>query len=132
MIKGIIFDLDGTSINTLQDLHAAVNMTMEEYGFPLKTIDDVRLGIGRGFRKLMEAVVPKEVSAEKREEVGRRYMEIYSENYHTFSKPYPGFKETLQQLQDKGIRLAINSNKGDKLTKTLIAENFPESDFTAV
>ena len=132
MIRGIIFDLDGTSINTLEDLHNAVNLTMAEYGYPLKSIDDVRMGIGQGFRKLMDAVLPAGVDEEQKAAVGSRYMEIYSENYDLYSKPYPGFSELLKELQERGIKLAINSNKGDRLTRTLISQCFPDIEFTAV
>ena len=132
MIRGIIFDLDGTLLNTLEDLTDAVNVAMREFGFPEKTIEDVRLGIGRGFRKLMEAVVPKEADDKTRETVGNRFIEYYSANYKHKTRPYEGINEVLEILQEKGIKLAVNSNKGDSVTKELIAESFPKISFVAV
>lgn len=131
MIKGIIFDLDGTTIDTLNELYISINQTLKNYGYPTKTKDEVRLGVGRGFRKLVETVVPEKLSEEKMAEIGRDYQESYTQNYLK-STVYPEMPELLKKLQDRGILLAVNSNKSDRFTKALIAKNYPDIRFTAV
>ena len=131
MIKGVIFDLDGTTINTLNELYVSINQTLKEYGYPTKTLDEVRMGVGRGFRKLVEAVVPEKLDEEKLTEIGRSYQKAYTENYLK-SDVYPGMTDLLKELQERGIRLAVNSNKSDRFTKALIAKNYPDIRFTAV
>lgn len=131
MIKGIIFDLDGTTINTLNELYISINQTLKDYGYPTKTMDEVRLGVGRGFRKLVEKVVPEKLDEEKTAEIGRNYQRSYTENYLK-STVYPGMPELLKELQDRGILLAVNSNKSDRFTKDLIAKNYPDIRFVAV
>ena len=131
MIKGIIFDLDGTTIDTLNELYISINQTLKNYGYPTKTKDEVRLGVGRGFRKLVETVVPEKLSEEKIAEIGRDYQESYTQNYLK-STVYPEMPELLRKLQDRGILLAVNSNKSDRFTKALIAKNYPDIRFTAV
>ncbi|MBQ2509802.1 MAG: HAD family hydrolase [Erysipelotrichaceae bacterium] len=131
MIKGVIFDLDGTTINTLNELYISINQTLKEYGYPTKTLDEVRMGVGRGFRKLVEAVVPEKLDEEKLTEIGRSYQKAYTENYLK-SDVYPGMTDLLKELQERGIRLVVNSNKSDRFTKALIAKNYPDIRFTAV
>ena len=103
MIKGVIFDLDGTTINTLNELYISINQTLKEYGYPTKTLDEVRMGVGRGFRKLVEAVVPEKLDEEKLAEIGRSYQKAYTENYLK-SDVYPGMTDLLKELQERGIR----------------------------
>ena len=131
MIKGIIFDLDGTTINTLNELQSSLNEALRERGFPERTKDEVRMGVGRGFRKLIEVSVPAGSDDKTIDEVGERYREIYSEK-HILSKPYEGIKELLEKLQEKNIKIAVNSNKSDKFTKNIILSNFPGINFTAI
>ena len=131
MIKGIIFDLDGTTIDTLNELYISINQTLKSYGYPTKTKDEVRLGVGRGFRKLVETVVPEKLSEEKIAEIGRDYQGSYTQNYLK-STVYPEMPELMRKLQDRGILLAVNSNKSDRFTKALIAKNCPDIRFTAV
>jgi len=131
VIKGIIFDLDGTTIDTLNELYISINQTLKNYGYPTKTKDEVRLGVGRGFRKLVETVIPEKLSEEKIAEIGHDYQESYTQNYLK-STVYPEMPELLRKLQDRGILLAVNSNKSDRFTKALIAKNYPDIRFTAV
>ena len=132
MIKGIIFDLDGTTIHTLPDLQESLNKALKEYGFPERTYDQVRLGIGNGYRKLIDSAVPEEIPEEIKVSLAERYKQIYSENYANHSYPYEGMKEVLQQMQEKGIKLAVNSNKSTENTNRLITKNFPGINFVAV
>ena len=132
MIKGIIFDLDGTTIYTIEDLADSVNMALEEFGFPTKTYAEVTAAIGRGSKKLIEDVTPEGTSEEVQENLLKRYIEIYRENLDVKSKAYDGMYELVKNLQDKGIKLAVNSNKPDDMTKKLIYKCYPNIDFVAV
>ena len=131
MIKGIIFDLDGTTINTLNELKISLNEALKDYGFPDRTLDEVRMGVGRGFRKLIEVSVPENTDDKTIDEVGEHYRKIYDKNY-MLSKPYEGVYDLLNKLQDKNIKLAVNSNKSDKFTKNLILSNFPGINFVSI
>ncbi|MBO4888674.1 MAG: HAD family hydrolase [Firmicutes bacterium] len=132
MIKGVIFDLDGTTLYTLPDLHHSVNLAMEHFGFPLKTAEEVKAGVGNGFQKLIDAIVPEGTDEAKRKEVGIYYRDTYRENCCIETVPYEGMNEVLKTLQEKGIQLAINSNKSDNTTKILISRCFPDIRFTEV
>lgn len=131
MVKGVIFDLDGTTINTLNELYISMNETLREFGLPEKTIDEVRMGVGRGFRNLINACVPEDMSEDKRDLVEKRYKEIYA-GHLLESRPYPGIYEMMEELQKLGVKIAANSNKGDEYTKNLMFSNFPGIYFTAV
>ena len=132
MIKGVIFDLDGTTIYTLADIHNSLNMTLKEYGYPEQSLDAVRLGVGSGFINLLRAVLPKTTAEERIREIADRYKEVYSEHLCVYSRPYDGIDELLESLQKKGIKLGVNSNKSDKNTKRLISTLFPQIDFTMI
>ena len=87
MIKGLIFDLDGTTINTLGDIHYSFNEALRHFGYPEKSLDEVRMGVGRGFRALVSALVPQDSTDEKKEEVSQFYKNVYRENYYKTSVP---------------------------------------------
>ena len=132
MIKGIIFDLDGTTIYTIEDLADSANMALKEFGFPEKTYAEVTAAIGRGSKKLIEDITPEGTSQDIQKAVLARYIEIYRENLDVKSVAYEGMYELVKSLQEKGIRLAVNSNKPDDMTKKLIYKCYPDVDFTAV
>ena len=132
MVKGIIFDLDGTTLNTLLDMVECINMTMRDYGFPEKTYDEVRLGVGRGYRVLVKSCLPKGSDDKLIDEATEVYKGYYAKYCAIKTKPYDGVRETLVKLQEKGIKLAVNSNKGDDLTKELTLKNFPEINFVDI
>ena len=132
MIKGIIFDLDGTTIYTIEDITDSINMALKEFGFPSKSISEVMAVIGRGSKKLIEEVTPKNTPEDVREKVLKRYLEIYRDNLDVKSEAYEGMVELLKTLEERGIRLAVNSNKPDDMTKKLIRKCYPDSSFVAV
>lgn len=124
-IRGIIFDLDGTLLNTLLDLTSAVNKTMEAYNYPTLTCDEVRARVGNGFRVLMEKCIPEKVSDEKLDEIVNTYANNYGSCYMDKTKPYEGIWLLIDTLLDEGIKIGVNSNKADKYTKDLIKKHFP-------
>lgn len=132
MIKGLIFDLDGTTLNTLLDMQECINMTMRDYGFPEKTYDEVRLGVGRGYRVLVASCLPEGSSDELIDEATETYKAYYAKYCAVKTVPYEGVKELMVALQNKGILLGVNSNKGDDLTNELTRHHFPEINFVAV
>ncbi len=132
--RGIIFDLDGTLINTLDDLADSVNEALLESGYPTWPVDDYRLKVGRGFRNLMENSIP----ADKREDgavidaVLKRFVAAYDRRYMNKSCPYKGMEALLAALEAEYIQVAVNSNKRTDYTEKLIAKLFPRTPFVAV
>lgn len=123
MKTGILFDLDGTLLNTLEDLTDSVNYTMELYGCPPRTMEEVREFIGNGAKKLIERSLPGKENDPPVEEVLAAYQAYYKTHSQIKTKPYDGIVEVLQQLQ-KTYPIAIVSNKPDAATKILCKEFF--------
>lgn len=124
-----IFDLDGTLLNTLEDLTDSMNTILELYHFPLRTIDEIRSFVGNGVRKLVERAIP----AEHREDasfVDRLYKEFslhYNKNCSIKTDLYPGIKDLIHRLiHDYGYACAIVSNKIDSAVKELAKHYFGE------
>ena len=123
MKTGILFDLDGTLLDSLQDLTDSVNYVMGEYGFPERTQEEVRGFIGNGARKLIALSVPQ-----GQDGIVDEALKMYQAYYATHSKiktaPYKGILEALEILKEK-CPVAIVSNKPDVAVKTLCEEFFP-------
>ncbi len=131
MYKGIIFDLDGTLLDTIGDLTEAVNRLRKDYGLPAFTKEDVMARVGSGFRVLVSLSLPhlNEEETDKALEIFQRH---YSNCYMDSSIPYEGISELVNELNKKGVKMAVNSNKKDSYTKDLIRQNFPGIEFTSV
>lgn len=130
--KAILFDMDGTVLDTLRDLNAAVNCCMEHFGCPLQTIDETRRRVGNGSRRLIELSVPDGTSKEKIGEMLAWYLPYYNDHANDTTAPYPGIPALMERLRDKGCALAIVSNKPDRTVKELAAIHFPGLLETAV
>ena len=125
-MKTIIFDLDGTILNTLEDLTNAVNHGLKEYGLPLKDLEFVRLAIGNGTKVLIKRCTPCDISEEDRALVFNSFKEYYFKHFTDNTIPYPGILDMLLKLKDNpNIKLAVVSNKDDDLTNQLIKKEFP-------
>ncbi len=111
MYKYAIFDLDGTLLNTLGDLHAAVNFALGEFGFPERTVEEVRRFIGNGVVKLMERSTPDGTDEETNGECLEAFRKHYLEHMKDTTAPYEGVLEMLRTLKEKGIKTAVVSNK---------------------
>lgn len=107
----IIFDLDGTLLNTLADLAAATNHALAEHKLPQRTTDEVRRFVGNGIRKLIERAVPANTPAELQEKVFASFNKYYKHHCADSTRPYEGVPQLLQQLRAAGCRTAIVSNK---------------------
>lgn len=120
----IIFDLDGTLLNTLEDLTDSVNYALGEFGFPLRTLSEIRGFVGNGVRQLIELSVPDGKDNPKFNEAFDLFRQYYFDNCKNKTKPYPGIMELLQKLSDKRYKLAVVSNKYDDAVNDLNGQFF--------
>ncbi len=125
-IKTIVFDLDGTLLDTLQDLAASTNYALRQFGMPEHSVDDVRRFVGNGVRKLMERAIPEGSENPLFEAVFTAFRQHYMLHSLDTTKPYDGIPETLQELQRRGYKMAVVSNKMMAATQELVAHFFPE------
>lgn len=133
-IKAVIFDLDGTLVNTISDLASSVEKALAEYGFSGHTLAEYTAFVGNGTLKLVERSLPADIRQDKASvcKVHDRFSEIYSEHYCDTSYVYDGIAEALEYLQDRGVALCVNSNKPDAFTKAIISKLFPDVNFACV
>ena len=124
MYKSVIFDLDGTLLNTLEDLTDSVNAALRAFSLPERSIDDVRRSVGNGGRNLMRCVVPGGEKHPAFEQILAWYVPYYEAHCRIKTRPYDGIMPLLQALHDAGIPMAIVSNKGDGAVRALAAEHF--------
>ncbi len=128
----VIFDLDGTLLDTLDDLYASVNASLRKNGFPERTRKEVRSFLGNGLLRLIELSVPEGTDVEKTEQVCADFREHYLKHCEDRTRPFDGMMEVLEKLQEKGIRMAIVSNKPDAAVKELANKYFAEVLTTAI
>ena len=123
----VIFDLDGTLLNTLDDLSDSVNAALDEFGFPNRTRDEVRRFVGNGVARLMALSVPEGERNPRYLECLERFRAIYSRNMRRRTAPYDGVMSLLSRLTGAGVRLAVVSNKPDAAVKALCRHFFGEA-----
>lgn len=111
MYNTVIFDLDGTLLNTIEDLAEAVNYIQRKYGWEVHTVNKVRQHVGNGIRNLVKRSVPNGFDNPQFEEAFLAYKEYYQEHCQVKTNAYPGIMELLEQLHSKGYKMAIVSNK---------------------
>lgn len=130
-MKACIFDLDGTLTNTLESMTYSVNLTLEEMGLSKITKDQCRVFVGNGARVLMEKSlkVAGDTDASRIEEGMEIYGRIFDQNCTYHVTPYEGIPEMLKVLKDKGIHLAVLSNKPDRQTVKVVKAIFGEELF---
>ena len=130
-MKACIFDLDGTLTNTLESMTYSVNLTLEEMGLSKITKDQCRLFVGNGARVLMEKSLKAagDTDASRIEEGMEIYGRIFDQNCTYHVTPYEGLPEMLKALKDKGIQLAVLSNKPDRQTVKVVKAIFGEELF---
>lgn len=117
--KAVIFDLDGTLLDTLDDLCDSVNHSLEKFGFPSRTIDEIREFVGNGSVKLMERAVPNGQENEMFTECYEYFVKYYREHSDIKTKPYEGIIELLDLLGAKGIGCAVVTNKPNAAAQLL-------------
>lgn len=124
MYKGIIFDLDGTLLNTLGDLTNAVNHVCVKFGFETHSVDEVRSFVGSGIRNLISRVVPNGFENEIFEDAMKEFEKFYAENVCVETYPYEDVLNTLKSLKEKNIKMCIVSNKRQSLINKLYEKFF--------
>lgn len=126
MIKGIIFDMDGTILNTIDDVVASVNYAMRYFNLPEKTTQEVKDGIGRGAINLIEDVVPKETTQEDILKIYEVYQAYYDKHNNDLTAPYDGILDLLSTLKEHNYKLAVVSNKYRYLVEELNHDIFKD------
>lgn len=110
-IKAILFDLDGTLLDTIEDLTASTNHALRKFSLPERSVDEVRSFVGNGVRRLMQQAVPTNTSDELFEEIFAAFKDYYFKHSYDYTLPYPGIMPLLSELKKKGLKLGIVSNK---------------------
>lgn len=121
-----IFDLDGTLLDTLQDLAASVNYALRQHHMPEHSIDDVRRFVGNGVRRLMERAIPDGAANPAFEAAFATFRKYYMEHSLDTTRPYDGIPELIHELKKRGCRMAVVSNKMMAATQELVHHFFPE------
>lgn len=132
--KVVIFDLDGTLIDSLEDLGEAVNHALAAKGFPLHTLPEYRLMVGHGVRNLVKQALPEPFQADESlvDECLAVFKSYYTAHIDVHTRPYPGMVELLGQLHGNGVLLAVASNKFQSGTEYLVSKLFPGIPFVAI
>lgn len=121
----VIFDLDGTILNTIDDLADSCNHVLESHGMPLRSVAEIMSFVGNGIPKLIERAVPAGTSRSDYEEVLADYKAYYGTHCSIKTAPYPGMMECLKRLKACGIKLAVNTNKLEDASIELCDRHFP-------
>ncbi len=133
MKKLVIFDLDGTLLNTIADLANSTNHALKCCGFPVHRTEEYNFFVGNGINKLFERALPQaERSPENILRVRQEFLLHYDVHNTDYSTPYPGIVPLLEELQQKGYWLAVASNKYQAATQKLVSRYFPQIRFSAV
>ena len=126
--RAVLWDMDGTVLDTLEDLWAAVNVSLRRFGLPEASLEQVRAGLGNGAAHLIACCAPEE----RQEEVLAFYKPWYDAHCNLNTRPYPGIPELMARLRKQGVRQAIISNKPDPAVQELARIYFPGLLETAV
>ncbi len=131
--SAILFDLDGTLLNTLDDLANSMNLILKLHGYPVYPIENYKHFVGHGMENLVRRVLPPESHDEKIVATCLdEFMKKYGECWHDETKPYPGIVEMLDNLKSLGVKMSVFSNKADQFTKVIIDHFFGSDRFDFV
>ncbi|MBQ8032618.1 MAG: HAD-IA family hydrolase [Elusimicrobiaceae bacterium] len=129
----VIFDLDGTLLNTIDDLTAAANQALWAYGFAPRSVEECRSFVGNGVSKLLECALPENArTPENLERMRGEFFAYYDAHLWDKTRPYGNIGAILTALQGRNIKLAVASNKYQRATKQLVEHFFPRVSFAAV
>ena len=121
----VIFDLDGTILDTLEDLYLSVNHALRKNALPERTMEEVRCFVGNGIRKLIERAVPEGSVEALIDQVHADFTEYYEVHCADHTKPYEGIPELIRSLRAAGLKTAVVSNKADYAVQSLCSQYFP-------
>lgn len=130
--KGVIFDLDGTLVNSIEDIGNSLNRVLSKHKLAQRTIQEYTDRIGQGLHQLVLDSVPQGTDLEISEVIFKEFVEDYGNNYMVKTSPYEGITDMLLTLQENNIKLGVNSNKKDEFTKEIVETVFPNIEFTLV
>lgn len=125
LYQTIVFDLDGTLLNTLDDLHASTNYALQQHELPPRSMQEVRRFVGNGIRNLIRLAVEPHTDTNLIDEVHHTFDEHYSAHHLDRTAPYSGIPELVQTLNDAGKHCCVVSNKGDYAVQPLVEHFFP-------
>lgn len=133
MKRLVIFDLDGTLLNTIGDLAEAANHVLQARSLPLHTLPEFKTMVGRGMRNLIKAALPEDKRSDDFIDSSlAEFLDFYLSHIDAHTVPYPGVPELLEELQNRGVLLAVASNKVQAGAESLIKEFFPAVNFVGV
>jgi phosphoglycolate phosphatase len=134
MKKAVVFDLDGTLLNTIGDLADACNYALKKYGLPLHNEEEYKNFVGWGIKKLVELSLPEDLREDKDliSKVLSDVADYYSTHWNRKTKPYEGIKDLLKKLNKEGIPIAVLSNKPQEFTEETVNYFFNDIDFFAI
>ena len=129
----IVFDLDGTLINSLEDLADSANHVLVQHGFPTHPVDAYRYFVGDGVRKLIERILPEEERNDAQiEQCRQEFVAYYRIHMEDKTEVYPGMIELLKALKEKGLKIAVATNKVHIAVAPLMAKYFPNIQFDSM
>lgn len=120
----VIFDLDGTTLNTLEDLADACNAALASNGYPTHSLEKIRLSVGSGVARLIQLTLPEGTDAETQARVLADFKTYYAAHVDVKTKPYPGIEALLAALRASGVHTAVNSNKFHSAVQALCDAHF--------
>ncbi|MBR2151693.1 MAG: HAD-IA family hydrolase [Clostridia bacterium] len=124
-INCIVFDLDGTLLNTLDDLANGVNYTLEKFGYPTHEIEKYKIFVGNGMKNLINRAVPEEIkNTEIEKDILAAFMEYYSAHSTDLTCPYDGVEDMIDALKDRGIKIGMVTNKAHNAAIDIMEKYF--------
>lgn len=123
--QAVLFDLDGTLLDTLDDLTDSVNVILGKYGFPLRGREEIRRFLGNGSEQLMRQALPQDISDGEFQQYLAEYQAYYKGHMEEKTKPYDGILELLDALRQAGLKIGVVSNKFDTAVRGLCEKYFP-------
>ncbi|MBN2029334.1 HAD family hydrolase [bacterium] len=132
-IEGIIFDLDGTLLDTLEDIANSANSVLASHQFPTHSLHDYRYFVGSGSVELIKRILPEDQRTDDMiRKCTHEFFETYDQYWNINTRPYVGITQLLRELKVRRLKLAVLSNKPDKFTQISIQEWFPENTFDII
>lgn len=132
MLKAVLFDLDGTLLDTIPDIAGALNRSLAALGLPTHPVERCKTFVGSGIREAIRRAAPEGTGPETLERIYTLYQEDYPAHCADVTVPYPGVREMLEVLEKKGLALGVLSNKTEGSTQKIIAHYFPGISFRCV